>query len=312
MNYSRMENQFRFSTRIAAELLAMQRAFCIITSTEQERREQYAHPLYAGTLDVTDDSRFSVIPPGVNTEVFHTGVGELDEKVGIKLNESLKNPAQPHLLVSSRIDEKKNIKGAVAAYISSPDLQANAGLVICVRGISNPYGEIDALPAAEQAVLRPILDMILEAGLRDKVEFLDIRSQAELAATYRYFARRKSVFVLTAFYEPFGLAPIEAAACGLACVVTRNGGPSEIFSDGSGILVDPFNPGDIASGMQRAIREYTDLANRAAQLVRIKYTWDQTAAGYLSVIEQGLKAGTPERLTVPKLDASARILDYLH
>lgn len=310
-NYARMENQFRFSRRIAAERLAMQRAFRIITSTDQERREQYAHTLYANAVDITDDARFSVIPPGVNTRVFHTSAGKLDREVEIKLDARLKNPAQPHLLVSSRIDEKKNIKGTVAAYISSPDLQANAGLVICVRGIDNPFREIDALSAAEQDVLRPVLDMILKAGLRDKVDFLDIRSQAELAATYRYFARRKSAFILTAFHEPFGLAPIEAAACGLVCVATKNGGPSEIFSDGSGILVDPYDPGDIALGMQRALREYRDLSCRAAQRVRVKYTWEQTAVGYLSVIEQGLKTAAPETKQVPELDASARIAEYL-
>ena len=153
--------------------------------------------------------------------------------------------------------------------------------------------------------------MISAAGLREKVDFLNIKSQAELAATYRYLAHLQSVFVLTAFYEPFGLAPIEAAACGLACVATKNGGPSEIFSDGSGILVDPFDSEDIASGMLRALREYPDLSRKAAHRVRIKYTWEQTAAGYLSVIEQGLKTVAPERLQVPVLDARARISDYL-
>ena len=177
--------------------------------------------------------------------------------------------------------------------------------------MADPYSEVDTLPPAEQDVLRPILNMILEAGLREKVDFLDIRSQAELASTYRYFARRKSVFILTAFYEPFGLAPIEAAACGLACVATKNGGPSEIFSDGSGILVDPFNSEDIAFGMQRALQEYPELSKKAAQRVRVKYTWEQTAAGYLSAIEQGLKTLVPERLEVPKLDASEIISEYL-
>ena len=88
--------------------------------------------------------------------------------------------------------KRKNIKGAVAAYISSGKLQAIAGLVICVRGITDPYSEIDSMPAAEQAVLRPVLNMILEAGLREKVDFLDIRSQAELASTYRPFGATRS------------------------------------------------------------------------------------------------------------------------
>ena len=190
-------------------------------------------------------------------------------------------------------------------------MQEKAGLVICVRGIDDPFEEVDRLPETEQGVLRPILGMISEAGLRSKVDFLNIGSQAELAATYRYFAARNSVFVLTAIYEPFGLAPIEAAACGLACVATKNGGPSEIFSDGSGILVDPFDPNDIAAGMLKGIEDYAALSERSARRVREMYTWDQTAAGYLSVIEQGLESGRPEHGKVPPLDAGSRILQYL-
>ena len=310
-NQPRMERQFRFSRRIAAERLAMKRAFRIITSTEQERQEQYAHLLYAGAVNVNETSRFETIPPGVNTGVFSTEAGALDLEVGEKLEASLKNPDQPHLLVSSRIDEKKNIMGTVAAYAGSPSLSDTAGLVICVRGIDDPFAEIAGLSAAEQDVLRPVLDLITTAGIRAKVNFLNIGSQAELAATYRYFARRQSVFVLTAYYEPFGLAPIEAVACGLACVATKNGGPSEIFQDGSGILVDPFDTGDIADGLVRALAEYEELSSRAGERVRARYTWDRTAAGYLSVIGQGLSASRAEFPQLPPLDASSRISEYL-
>ena len=310
-NAEQMEQQFRFSRRIASERLAMERAFRIITSTMQERTEQYGHQLYAGAVDVNDESRFSVIPPGVNTRVFSTEKGPMDRRVGEKLDTRLKNPDRPHLLVSSRIDEKKNILGTVSAYADSATLSGMAGLVICVRGIDDPFEEIDRLSAEEQGVLRPVLEVIDRAGLRGKVDFLNIGSQAELAATYRYLAERGSVFVLTAFYEPFGLAPIEAAACGLACVATKNGGPSEIFSDGSGVLVDPFDSDDIARGLENALVNFQDLAGRSGERVRTKYTWDQTAAGYLSVIEQGLESERPEYRTVPLLDAGSRITQYL-
>jgi sucrose-phosphate synthase len=310
-NAAQMEQQFRFSRRIAAERLAMERAFRIITSTGQERMEQYAHALYDGAVNVNDDWRFAVVAPGVNTRVFNTARGTMDREIEEKLNGRLNHPHQPHLLVSSRIDEKKNILGAVEAYASSPVLQESAGLVICIRGIDDPFEEIGRLSSGEQAVLRPILELIDTASLRGKVDFLNIGSQAELAASYRYFANRQSVFVLTAFYEPFGLAPIEAAACGLACAATRNGGPSEIFADGSGILLDPFDTRDIGAGMLKALDEYQDLSSRSARRVRAKYTWDQTAAGYLSVIEDGLKASPQKLPQVPSLDAGPRISEYL-
>lgn len=120
--------------------------------------------------------------------------------------------------------------------------------------------------------------------MRDNTSFLNLHSQFELAAAYRILAARGSVFALTAFYEPFGLAPIEAAACGLAPVATKNGGPSEIFEDDTGILVDPFDADDIARGLLNALDNQQNLADAAHQMVLRKYTWNQTATGYLEAI----------------------------
>ena len=57
-NAMEMETRFRFSRRIAAERLAMGRASRIVTSTDQERREQYSHPLYRGAVDVDAPGKF--------------------------------------------------------------------------------------------------------------------------------------------------------------------------------------------------------------------------------------------------------------
>jgi len=310
-NADEMEQRFLFSRRIDAERLAMERAFRIITSTHQERMEQYAHPLYRGAVDVNDDGKFSVIPPGVNLKIFNIEGSEVDLVVEEKLRAKLKNPDQPHLLIASRIDEKKNIGNAVAAWVSAPSLVERAGLVICVRGVDDPWEDISSMSPEEQTVLQAVLDTIESAGLRERVDFLNIPSQAELAATYRYLARRKSIFVLPSVYEPFGLAPIEAAACGLACVATKNGGPSEIFEDGSGVLVDPFDVNDIARGMNQALDQQVDLAVRGRERVQAMYTWDKTATAYLAAIRDGIKSGPFTAGPIPELDASERIKTYL-
>ena len=90
------------------------------------------------------------------------------------------------------------------------------------------------------------------------------------------------MFALTSFYEPFGLAPIEAAATGLVPVVTKNGGPADIFSDGSGILVDPICSNSIANGLMEGIDRHSELSSAAAKRVNEKFLWSNTAEGYLS------------------------------
>lgn len=284
-NVDVMQDRFAFSQRIATERMSMRRAHRIITSTKQERFEQYSHKLYAGAVDVHAPHTFRVQPPGVNTRVFSARSRPQDEAFEAELNKHLGPNGKPYVLVSSRLDEKKNIMGVVEAFARSEALRDRAKLAICIRGIDDPFEEISKLPTAERAVLRPILDLIAEAGLRDNTSFLNLHSQTELASAYRILAARGSVFALTAFYEPFGLAPIEAAACGLAPVATKNGGPSEIFEHGEGVLVDPFDPDDIAKGLMKALDDQHDIADAAHQMVYRKYTWHQTALGYLEAIE---------------------------
>ena len=309
-NYGELEERFRFSRRIAAERLSMQRASRIITSTGQERHEQYGHPLYSGAVDPADDSRFRVIPPGVNTRVFHADPAG-DTEVHSRLAAKLRHPETPHLVISSRIDHKKNIGGAVRAFVESPELPRRAALAICVRGIDDPWSEAASLGAEERDVLLPILQQIDDAGLRDRVAFLNVGSQGELAATYRYFAGKGSVFVLPSLYEPFGLAPIEAVACGLACVATRNGGPAEIFADGSAVLVDPSNAQETAQGMLQALENFGELAPRSRQRVLSTYTWEMTAERYLDVLQEAVNTGPVRPASVPELNAQARLDSYL-
>ena len=310
-NALEMETRFRFSRRIAAERLAMDRASRIVTSTDQERREQYSHPLYRGAVDVDAPGKFSVIPPGVNTEIFTTEAGEIDRGLANGLLRDVLAAPRPMVVVSNRLDEKKNTIGVVEAFTASEALRQRTGLLLCFRGIDDPFTEIDRLAKPERAVLAPILEAIERGGLRGQVRFLNIPSQRALAATYRAVAARGGVFALTAFYEPFGLAPIEAAACGLACVATRNGGPSEVFEDGSGILVDPADPNDIASGLIQALDDQEALSRRARQRVLTTYTWRRTAENYLSVIGEAAEMSRRPAAEVPELDASALIRTFL-
>ncbi|MBF0455383.1 MAG: glycosyltransferase [Magnetococcales bacterium] len=312
-NYDQMEEKYRFSVRIQGERLAMEGASTIITSTSQERFEQYGHPLYEGSMDPQNSEKFSVIPPGVNTELFTTQSGEADPEAARLIQAALGDTSLPTLLVSSRLDEKKNHLEAVRAYVDTPALQKKANLLLAVRGAPDPYTDISMLSTEEQRILQPILQMIRENRLEKLVRFIDIRSQTLLAAVYRQLAKRSSIFILTAFYEPFGLAPIEAAACGLAVVATQNGGPSEIFARGEGVLCDPYDAKDIAKAYEKALENAPHLSQAGRRLVLEKYTWDRTAENYLKAIRRpSVTTGkTSQGEETLSLEGEARLKRYL-
>jgi glycosyltransferase involved in cell wall biosynthesis len=52
--------------------------------------------------------------------------------------------------------------------------------------------------------------------------------------------------------EPFGLATLEALACGRPVVATRIGGPPEFVPEGGGVLVDPLDDDALAAALTTA------------------------------------------------------------
>ena len=311
-NWLSMESRFKFSKRLAAERISMKYASKIIVSTKQEMDEQYAHPLYKSTRDQLDTTKFEIIPPGVNENIFCQTSTLTDDKLGPKLDTIFGASGGPVIIVSSRLDEKKNIIGVVQAYSEDNELVEKADLVLCFRGINNPIADIHKISNDEKIVLQKIIKIIERGNIQKYVHFLNIGSQIELAATYRYFAKRGSVFALTSLYEPFGLAPLEAAAAGLVPVVTKNGGPSEIFFDGAGVLVDPTSTKSISEGLMDGLRRYSELSKMATQLVKKKYTWRQTAARYLYATNEVIYSRQKiEEVKQIKLNDKHLIKEYL-
>jgi sucrose-phosphate synthase len=307
-NLAALDARYHFSRRILAERLSMNRSAVNITSTRQERFEQYGHPAYRGAVDVQDERRFAVIPPGVNLAIFgSTSRAENEATVRqwvlerLERDLSLERRDWPVIVASSRLDPKKNHLGLVQAYALSPKLQATANLVLITGALDDPLRDDSRATPGERGVLAELRQVVQASGLWGKISAFAIQGQPALGAAYRFLAERGSVFALTALYEPFGLAPLEAAAAGLPVVVTRNGGPSESFQEGEttyGLLVDPADPADIARGLEQLLDNqaaWQMYAQRGRQRVLECYTWERTAEGYLNVIEELLSSPAARR-----------------
>ncbi|MCG3134304.1 MAG: N-acetyl-alpha-D-glucosaminyl L-malate synthase [Planctomycetes bacterium] len=84
------------------------------------------------------------------------------------------------------------------------------------------------------------------AGVADRVEFL-----GETESVERVHAAADA-FLLASESESFGLAALEASACGVPVVATRVGGVPEVVEDGvTGLLVPPGDPGAAAGALRR-------------------------------------------------------------
>jgi N-acetyl-alpha-D-glucosaminyl L-malate synthase BshA len=132
---------------------------------------------------------------------------------------------------------------------------------------------------------------VRDAGIADRVEFLGNVSPVEgvLGAA--------DVFLLPSEQESFGLAALEAMACGVPVVVSGAGGLPELVEEGRGGYVLPV--GDTA-GMARRIADLLDnpvehqrqrtLARERASLFAMDRVVDQYEALYRQMIIDGQAA----------------------
>jgi len=294
-NVEELDKKYHFTERILAERTAIYNSNLIFVSTDQERDEQYSHPLYKDiTNNFTNPLRFVVTPPGANTKVFAPMVGDnisqgFDKVIENIITRDIDTDRRdfPFIISASRLDPKKNHLGLIKAFGINKELNEKANLLISVRGIEDAFNNYQSASPDEIDILDNIFEVIDKYNLKGKISFMSINSQTELADTYRYMTKRKSIFTLTALYEPFGLAPIEAMSTGLPAVVTKYGGPSDVlFEDGIefGVLVDAFDELDISNGLLKVLDNYEFYKTQGMKRVREKYTWEATAKKYLNAI----------------------------
>ena len=105
--------------------------------------------------------------------------------------------------------------------------------------------------------------------------------------TLGVFYRHAELFAFPSLYEGFGLAPLEAMACGTPVVASDL--PSLIEAVGEAVeLVSPDNVFDIARGLQDVLLspERRSELSAAGLAQAARFHWDQTARQVLSIYEE--------------------------
>jgi D-inositol-3-phosphate glycosyltransferase len=122
----------------------------------------------------------------------------------------------------------------------------------------------------------------------------------------RHYYSAADVFVTTPLYEPFGITPLEAMACGTPVVGSAVGGVQWTVKDGeTGFLVPPGEPDVLADRLARLYRQPElrhAMGRQGIQRVQERFTWskvaESVAAFYDAVVDRTFSAtSTPARRT---------------
>jgi D-inositol-3-phosphate glycosyltransferase len=97
----------------------------------------------------------------------------------------------------------------------------------------------------------------------------------------KYFYAAADIFITTPWYEPFGITPLEAMACGTPVIGSNVGGIKYSINDGvTGFLVPPHDPLALAQKTEQLIHDPRLLSNmkkNAVKHVNKYFTWKNVA-----------------------------------
>lgn len=310
LHWREHEADYHFSCQFTADLIAMNAADFVITSTYQEiagtadgvgQYESYGAFTLPGLYRVVNgidvfDPKFNIVSPGADADVYFPctdtarrlwGLGdEIDELIhggaGPDARGELRDRAKPLIFTMARLDRVKNVAGLVEWYGRSERLRRAANLLI-IAGHVDPARSDDREEQAQIARLHELMDRY---GLDGEVRWLGRRLDKNVAGElYRHLADRRGVFVQPALYEAFGLTVIEAMISGLPTFATCHGGPLETIEHGvSGFHVDPLHGDEAAAAIAQFLercsldpQHWERISNGGVERVRRRYTWERYA-----------------------------------
>jgi sucrose synthase len=285
------EEHYHFSCQFTADLIAMNTADFIITSTYQEVAGtgnsvgQYeAHGAYTmpGLYRVVHgidvfDPKFNIVSPGADEDIYFPYT-ESGRRLA-HYNEEIHNLLfEPLLFTMARMDKIKNITGLVEWYATCQELRDVANLVV-VAGHVDPALSSNEEEYEQIQYMHRLMD---EYGLDGQVRWLGMYLDKAFAGElYRVIADTRGAFVQPALFEAFGLTVIEAMSTGLPTFATSFGGPLEIIENGtSGFHINPNHGAEAAQCMADFLArcrdnpaEWQRISKGALERVSARYTW---------------------------------------
>lgn len=208
--------------------------------------------------------RMSVVPCGVDIDEF-----------------SPEGPAAPRrakhrLLAVGRLVQRKGFDLAVSALRGLPGTE----LVIA--------GGADQKQLADDREACRLIQHAKRLGVADRVRLLGRVARADMPA----LLRSADVVVCSPWYEPFGIVPLEAMACGVPVVATAVGGLTDTIVDGiTGLHVPPRQPTALRKAIRALLADETCRAAVGAagrDRACSRYSWSRITGEVLRVYEQTL------------------------
>lgn len=192
------------------------------------------------------------------------------------------DPRERLVVHIGRMVPRKGVDTAIEGFARLIHQHKLAARMLVVGGESD---EPDPLRTPE---IGRLMEVASRERVADRVTFTGRRDRRWL----RYFYSAADVFITTPWYEPFGITPVEAMACGTPVIGSNVGGLKyTVRHCRTGFLVPPNDPSAIGMRLAQLYRRprLLDRMRRAAiQRANRLFTWERVTHELANVLEQVL------------------------
>ena len=274
-------------TGLEAQIVAQ--ADAIIAECPQDKHD-------LETLYAADPARLHVVPCGVDREEFWP----LSRRFA---RQTLGIPVDAHLLVNvGRLVPRKGIDNVIRGLGVLKREHGLAATLFVVGGnsdVPDPHGTPEIARLANVAARHAEGQRVVFTGRRTR-DLLKL-----------YYAAADAL-VTTPWYEPFGITPLEAMACGTPVIGSAVGGLTYTIKDGeSGLLVPPNDPqalGATLAHFYASPRLAKRMGRAALRRAHTRFTWERVARELETVYAQVTQpAATEVWLNDTRRDASVPV-----
>lgn len=138
-------------------------------------------------------------------------------------------------------------------------------------------GESDLPDPKQTPEIGRLMEIAKEEGMANSVLFTGRRSRKRL----KHYYSAADVFVTTPWYEPFGITPVEAMACGTPVIGSAVGGIKYTVKDGeTGFLVPPNDPSALAQALHKIMYNENlseEFRRNSIKRAHLYFRWDSIA-----------------------------------
>jgi glycosyltransferase involved in cell wall biosynthesis len=210
-----------------------------------------------------DRSSIAVVPCGVDVGRF-TPEGPAEDRP----------PGRHRLVMATRLVRRKGIGNAIEALTGLPDCELHI--------VGGPdAAELDGDPEVPR-----LRDLAARLGVTDRLVLRGRVDRDRMPAVFR----SADVVVCAPWYEPFGIVPLEAMACGVPVVATAVGGQIDSVVHGvTGLHVPPRDPPALAAAVAELLEDparAAALGAAGARRAAERFAWERVAAASEAVYRE--------------------------